>query len=83
MLTADGFNKAFIGVVHRAATPLLVAYDYDRCVAILCERDGMSIDDAHEFMEYNVIGSWVGDETPVFLKLMNNIEDLTDEESGA
>ena len=42
----------------------------------------MEIDEAVEYMWFNVVGAWVGDQTPVFLKLMNNIEDVSDEEHG-
>lgn len=33
-------------------------------------RDGMSLEDAEEFFEFNVIGSWVGDGTPCFATLI-------------
>jgi len=36
-----------------------------------------------EFMYFNVVDAWVGDETPIFVKLMGSIEDITDEEHGA
>jgi hypothetical protein len=42
----------------------------------------MEFDDAVEFMFYNVVGAWVGDETPVFIKFMEKIEDIVDEEHG-
>ena len=48
MLTADGFDKAFIGVGLRAGQEEIVVYDFDICVAILCERDNMELDDAIE-----------------------------------
>jgi len=76
MLLADGFEKAFVGVGSRASQPDIAVYDFDKCVAILCERDGMDLDDAVEFMHYNVVGAWMGDNTPLFIRLMNNIEEL-------
>ena len=42
----------------------------------------MEFDEAVEFMWFNVVGAWVGEETPVFIKFMANIEDITDEEHG-
>ena len=36
----------------------------------------MDLDDAVEFMHYNVVGAWMGDNTPLFIRLMNNIEEL-------
>jgi hypothetical protein len=30
-------------------------------------RSGMDEDDAREWYEYNILGGWMGDATPVFL----------------
>ena len=63
-LLADGFNDAIIGIdIHGC-----VAYDYDKCVSILMDNDGMSNIDAIEFMDFNVTGAYVGEYTPVFIK---------------
>jgi hypothetical protein len=78
MLLADGFNDAVIGMGERAGQPTIVVYDFDKCVAILCERDGLDYDDAVEFMYYNVVGAWVGEETPLFVKRVNSVEELYD-----
>jgi hypothetical protein len=45
----------------------VACYDFETCVKILMERDGMSEDDAVEFMEFNVVGAYVGELTPLFL----------------
>ena len=45
----------------------VVAYDYERCLEILKERDGMNKEEATEYMEYNVIGAYVGIYSPVFI----------------
>ena len=37
-LTADGFDKAKIGVLRRASQQDIVVYDYQRCVDILKAR---------------------------------------------
>ena len=36
------------------------------------ERDGMDIEEAEEYFEYNVQGAYVGKETPVFLSQEEN-----------
>lgn len=66
ILLADGFESAFIGVCRRFSNSCAL-YDYDKCVNVLVERDKMDPDDAVEYMEYNVVGSYVGDNTPIFL----------------
>jgi len=35
------------------------------------ERDGMSYEEAVEHFEFKVAGGWVGDNTPVFLTLLD------------
>ena len=67
MLSADGFDDAVIGVAFRCASQPILAYDFDKCVEILMERDGMDRDGAIEHMEFNVVGSYVGDGTPCFI----------------
>lgn len=59
VLLADGFEDAFLGIArkfnHHSAL-----YDLAKCVQILMDRDGLSEDDAVEFLEFNVLGAWVG-----------------------
>lgn len=68
-LLADGFEDAFVGICRRFGQPPLAAYDRARCLEILVERDGMDEEGADEFFDYNVIGAWVGENTPVYLDL--------------
>ena len=63
-LFADGFDSAIIGY---DASSYCVVYDYDKCLKVLMERDAMSYPDAHEYMEFNVVSSYVGDFTPIFV----------------
>ena len=63
-LFADGFDDAIIGY---DALGFRVVYDYDKCSDILIKRDGMTKHEAHEFMEFNVVGAFVGDFTPLFV----------------
>jgi hypothetical protein len=67
VLLADGFESAFVGVASRAGQPLLAAYSYHRAVKVLMERDGMTYEDAVEWMEFNVVGAWAGERTPLWL----------------
>lgn len=65
-LLADGFEEALIGVCYRAGQPPVACYDYNSCIQILMDQD-MTADEAIEYFEYNVLGSWFGDSTPVFV----------------
>jgi hypothetical protein len=66
ILLADGFETAFIGICRRFSNSCAL-YDYQKCVDILVERDKMDYDDAIEYMEYNVLGAYVGRNVPIFL----------------
>lgn len=65
---ADGFEEAFVGFARRCGQPTLVVYDIDKCVEVLMRRDGMSYEEAHEYLEFNSIGAWVGENTPVWFE---------------
>lgn len=68
LLFADGFDKAIIGIDDM---DLKVVYDIDKCAEILMKRDGMSRDEAHEFLEFNTIGAYVGEKTPIWVRTYN------------
>lgn len=66
-LLADGFNEAITGMCIQFGQDPVVAYDYEKCIEILKERDGMTHGDAIDYMEFNVIGSYMGINSPVFI----------------
>ena len=65
MLLADGFDEAGIGYIDRPNEPRVVVYDREKCIDIL--NKDMSRDEAEEYFEYNVAGSYMGAETPAYL----------------
>lgn len=67
-LLADGFEDAYIGLARRCGQPTLVTYDYDKCIEILVLRDGMTYEEAVEYFEFNVVGAWMGANTPIYLQ---------------
>jgi hypothetical protein len=66
LLFVDGHDNAIIGIA-RQFNRISVIYDKDKVVKNLC-RD-MSLEEAHEFFEFNIIGAWLGDHTPTFFEL--------------
>jgi len=68
-LKADGFDAACIGVYDdlTTSTPRLV-YSCRRCIEILMKNDGMGEDEANEYFDFNTLGSYVGNQTPVFVE---------------
>lgn len=66
-LICVGFNDAIIGMVERFDLPIIVAYNVDKIISILIERDGMTYDEAYEFYEFNIKNAWVGENGPAFI----------------
>ena len=75
-LLADGFDEAVIGMWERFGNTPVVAYDRDKCIEILMDEFAQDTDDdeeedlstrAIEYFDYNVMGAYVGEFTPVFL----------------
>tara|TARA_R100001132_G_C3194843_1_gene45024 strand:+ start:216 stop:488 length:273 start_codon:yes stop_codon:yes gene_type:complete len=67
MMTADGFNAAFIGVTLERGLPRAV-YSYDKCIDVLMKNERMSHEDAIDYMNYNVTGADMGEQTPIFVR---------------
>lgn len=64
---ADGFKDAYIG--HTALSPArqpVAVYDAVKCIEVLM-RDGASRIEALEYFEFNVVGAYVGNNTPIFV----------------
>ena len=69
MLLADGLEAAFLGVGRRCGQKDVAVYSIPKAIDLLVTRDGMSAEEAEEYLEFNSIGAWVGDETPVWLEI--------------
>jgi hypothetical protein len=68
VLLADGLEDAFIGV-SCGFGPNKAIYDWDKCVDVFMTRDGMTYEEAVEWIDYNVTGAYVGEQTPEFIFL--------------
>jgi hypothetical protein len=65
------FDAALIGTVRSAGHTTVACYDYDKCVECLMVPSpsfdpGLDREAALEWMEYNVVGAYVGTNGPVF-----------------
>ena len=76
-MKADGFDEAIIGVGSRCGSDDVLIYDYSKCVSILVARDGMSLAAAVDYMEFNVVGAYVGETTPIFMTEYEKFDDET------
>ncbi len=67
MMVADGFDDAIIGTASQFGQDTVLAYNVDKVIEILMNRDGMPYEDALEFFSFNIEGAYVGDGTPVWI----------------
>lgn len=66
-LLMDGFDEACIGFSQRINEPMLAVYSYLKMVDTLIERDGMDYEEATEYIDYNCLGAWIGEQTPIIV----------------
>ena len=80
-LLCDGFDEAIIGMAERINLGPVVAYDVEKILSILSLdmevdesdlQEGETIENlkysmALEYFEYNILGAWMGEFTPVFI----------------
>ena len=70
LMRIDGHDNAILGIVrgtgfpHNSSSPRLV-YNVQKIIENLM-RDDMDEEEAEEFFEYNIIGAYVGEQTPLF-----------------
>jgi|TARA_R100000455_G_C6254776_1_gene110801 hypothetical protein len=64
-LYADGFDKAIIGFAEEWIEVPRVIYSKAKMQDILIEQ-GMSVEEALEYLEFNVWGAYVGEGTPIY-----------------
>lgn len=67
-LLCDGFDDAIIGMAERINLGPVVAYSVEKIIKILIDRDGMSMEEAYEYYSFNIVGSWMGEFTPIFVE---------------
>jgi len=64
-LKLDDFDDAIIGVSYKSRK---LVYSIKKCMKILTTREGMEYIDAIEWLSSNILGSHVGDKTPIFVE---------------
>ena len=69
MIKIDGYDEAIIGpaMVWTEDGNLrdVLVYDGEGIRQILMKRDGMSFEDAREFIEFNIEGAYMGPHTAI------------------
>ena len=62
-IKADGLDDAIIGVDEN---DLRLIYSQSKVMKILIDRDGMDVEEAHEYFMYNIHQAYVGEGTPIW-----------------
>ena len=60
-LFADGFDDAILGIDDSS---MRVVYSVSKMIEVL--KKEMDEEEAIEFLEYNVLGAYVGEKTPIY-----------------
>lgn len=78
MLKCDGLDEAIIGITERCGDPMLIAYDCEKIIKIFMQRDGMTEEEAIDFLSFNVTQAYVGEGTPIFVwpKAIDEIDEM-------
>jgi hypothetical protein len=73
--TLDGFDEAIIGIASQAGQSFLVVYSDPKIIEILTKRDGMTLEEAVEYAEFNIFRAYFGEKTPI---IMTSMEDMNE-----
>ena len=68
----DDYDEALIGIGHRNGSGAIAAYDLDKVFKELEKILGpeCSEEDVIEYFDYNVMGTWAGEYTPIFIEVL-------------
>lgn len=64
----DDCDAALVGIAGQQYKPPLAVYEYELLVQVFVDQ-GMDLEDAMEWVSFNVQGVWAGDHTPLILGL--------------
>jgi len=61
------YDKCIVGIIESFGKPPIVCYDKKLLLETMIEQGMESLEEALEYFEFNVLGSWMEESTPVFL----------------
>jgi hypothetical protein len=65
-LKADGFDAAIIGFDPNSGR---LVYSRPQMISVLILEQEMNLDDAIEYLEFNVWNAYVGEKTPIYIEI--------------
>jgi len=66
VVRVNGFDDCVLGTIEKE-DDLVLVYDSDKIIMKLI-NEGLSYEEAVEHYEYNIVGSWVGNQTPLYVR---------------
>lgn len=66
---AEDFDSCIIGVASRCGMGPVVVYNSDKVIDAI-KAQGLEEDEAIEFFEFNIVGAYVGERTPLFMEAL-------------
>jgi hypothetical protein len=66
-LDPEYFDEAIIGVAFNATGVFCVAYSEPKIIELLIKHDKMDPDEAMEWYQFNIVASYLGESTPLFI----------------
>jgi hypothetical protein len=66
-LRADGFEDCVLGYTCNHHHPVVAVYDLGKCIRRLMD-DGLSEEEAVEYLSFNTLGAYVGPHGPLFVR---------------
>jgi len=70
-LSEEEYDDAIIGVAHRIGQDDVIAYDYNKlCEIVQKNMNNADIMEVIEYVEFNIMGAYVGERTPIFVDVV-------------
>jgi hypothetical protein len=66
LLFMDGFDDCIIGICNEFG-PARLIYDSEAVLNALQTRNNMSREEATEYYSFNIVGAYVGEQTPILM----------------
>lgn len=67
-LLADGLEGALVGYTINTNFPHVAVYAAEKCVDCIVARDGISREEAVEYLEFNTFCAYVGPNGPLYIR---------------
>tara|TARA_R100000005_G_scaffold96176_2_gene81209 strand:- start:2747 stop:3037 length:291 start_codon:yes stop_codon:yes gene_type:complete len=68
LLKWNGFDDAILGVGSRCGMEDVLVYSKKKMAYILRDKEDMNVEEAIEYLDFNVLGAYIGERTPIVVE---------------